>query len=547
MRIQEIETFKDVATALNIKTGHLRRLLFEEKDNLYSEFQIPKKDGSFRTIYAPSKELLFIQKRLLIILENSVAVHQHSYGFVKGKSTVDNAQLHLKKNFLLNIDLENFFPSISSARVRSMFLKYFKLNNSVSSTLTNLCCHPDGFLPQGAPTSPIISNILCKTLDRELHKLAKKSFGSSYSRYADDISFSSNRLFKDNIVIENNGNLVLGSSLIEIISRNGFKINKSKVRLQKSNQHQEVTGIVVNNKLNVDRRYIRKIRAMLHSIENNIGDLTIPVKKFSESEYKGDTIERLFMVIKGMIDYLGMVRGKDDIIFGNFAKKFNLLLEKVEIETVKPIFNPNILENNVCVIKYKEVIFFNEDKSRMETLDYGQGSGFLLKGYGIVSNYHVFEGLFDLGYLDGLLPQKDTFLIQTFFGENATKLIKAKIDKYSKEKDIILLKPEDSSLLVNGFNRRDTPLLHNEEIRLLGYPDYHDNDELKYQTGNYIRIVNDGIKNFEISTPIFGGNSGGPVLDSNNLVVGIATSGRNVEINKAVPIEYIDDLTNFEF
>ena len=127
MRIQEFKSFKDVANALNIKTGHLRRLIFEERNNLYIEFEIPKKDGSFRTIYAPSDELLFVQRRLLSILENSVKTHYKAYGFAKGKNTVDNARIHLKKNYLLNIDLKDFFPSISSGRVRSMFINYFKL------------------------------------------------------------------------------------------------------------------------------------------------------------------------------------------------------------------------------------------------------------------------------------------------------------------------------------------------------------------------------------------------------------------------------------
>lgn len=548
MRIQEFNTFKDIADALGIKTGYLRRLLFEEKNNLYTEFEIQKKNGSLRKVYSPNEKLLFIQRRLLTILENSVNVHLKAHGFVKDKNTVSNARLHLRKKYLLNVDLEDFFQNITSGRVRSMFLNYFRLNNTVSSTLTNLCCHPMGFLPQGAPTSPMISNILCKTLDRDLDRLGKSSFGSSYSRYADDISFSSNRPFKENIVSEQHGNVILGSSLLDIISRNGFKINHDKTRLQKKHQHQEVTGIVVNSKLNIDRRYIRRVRAMLHSIEANIDDLSIPVKKFAESNYKGNTLERLFAVIKGMIDYIGMVRGKDDIIFGKFATKFNLLLEAAEVEIIKPILRANQLENNVCVIKLKKVTFFNEDCSVMEDPDYGQGSGFLLKGYGIVSNYHVFEWLFEAGYLNGLLPSNNGFYIETFFGEKSSQLIKVKIEKYSKEKDIILLIPEDSSLLNKGFEKRIEPLVQNDEIRLLGYPDFHEGDELKCHAGNYLRtVINGGIKKYEVSTMIYGGNSGGPVIDNNNQVIGIATEGRTLETNRAVPIDYIDSLDSFEF
>ena len=314
------------------------------------------------------------------------------------------------------------------------------IDDKVAATLTNLCCHPQGFLPQGAPTSPIISNILCKTLDKELDRLAKNSFGAVYSRYADDITFSSNRTFRENIVIDNNGNITLGTSLVDAILRNGFKVNSDKVRLQKSHQHQEVTGIIVNNKLNVDRRYIRRVRAMLHSIETNLEDLSVPVKKFTESGYKGNNIEDLLIVIKGMIDYVSMVRGKHDAIFGKLASRFNMLLEALDIKNIKPIFIKvkGKLENSVCVIKCTELVMFNETKTIMENLDYGQGSGFLLKGHGIVSNYHVFEFIIELGFLEGLAPVKNDYYIEIFFGANASQMHRAKIDKYSKEKDLVL-------------------------------------------------------------------------------------------------------------
>ncbi|KAF3300388.1 trypsin-like serine protease [Carnobacterium sp. PL17RED31] len=551
MRIQEFESFKDIADALGIKSGHLRKLLFEERNNLYSDFEIPKKDGSLRKIYSPSKKLLFIQRRLLLILENSIKVHPQAYGFVKGKGTVSNASLHLRKNYLLNIDLKDFFPNITSGRVRSMFLNYFKLNNTVASTLTNLCCHPKGFLPQGAPTSPIISNILCKTLDRNLDRLAKNSFGSSYSRYADDISFSSNRPFKENIVSEQNGNVILGSSLLDIISSNGFKINLDKVRLQKNHQHQEVTGIVVNDRLNLDRRYIRRVRAMLHSIEVNIDDLSIPTKKFEESNYKGNTFDNLLMVIKGMIDYIGMVRGKADNIYEKLAVKFNYILELLELDNIKPLFITEKIENNVCVIKFKKIFLFKTDFSEMVELDYGQGSGFLLKSYGIVTNYHVVEGLIESGFLNGFPKSTNEFYIETFFGKHSSKIVKAKINKYSKEKDLVLLIPEDLSLLDKGLDISTDALNLNEEIRLLGYPEFYEGDELKNELGNYLRTVVDNvegnsIKKYELNTMIFAGNSGGPVINSDGKVIGVATEGRKIETNRAVPIDYIKTLQSLD-
>lgn len=472
----------------------------------------------------------------MVILEDSVKIHPKAYGFVKNKSIVDNASAHLKKEYLLNIDLENFFPSISSARVYSLFFNYFRLDKKVAATLTNLCCHPNGFLPQGAPTSPIISNILCKTLDKELDRLAKASFGSSYSRYADDITFSSNKPFKSSIIKGNE----LGSTLENIIIRNGFQINYDKIRLQKSYQHQEVTGIIVNSKLNVDRRYIRKIRAMLFSIESNIDDLSIPISKFSKSDYSGDTIEELFMVIKGMINYVSMVRGNDDFIFEKLATRYNDLLEICEIKFSTAIYIPHLFENNVCVIKETNFPFKNNEGND-EFIDYGQGTGFLLRNYGIVSNYHVFEYLIELAYESKSLP--DNFYIKTFFGKGANKLVEVTIDKYDKKRDLVLLKPRDSSLLNKGFELNETILFMNSPIKLIGYPEFSEGDELKVDHGTLLREINaDGIKKYEINAMIYGGNSGGPVLNSDNKVIGVASEGKRITSNKVIPISNLDSL-----
>lgn len=548
MKIQEIDSFEKLALSLDIKTGHLRRLLFEERDQFYTEIDIPKKNGEPRKIFVPNDKILYLQKRVNEILIDSFNPHFRAFGFVKGRNTVQNAQLHLRKKYLLNIDLKDFFPSVSSGRVRSMFINYFKLNPEIASSLTNLCCHPSGFLPQGAPTSPTITNILCKTLDKNLFNFAQKTgHRVTYSRYADDITFSSNNPFDEKLVSIRNETIVLGFELQEIIKKNGFQINDDKTRIQKNNQHQEVTGVIVNQKLNIDRRFIRKIRAMLFSIESNLMDLSIPKKKFEDSNYKGSSIIDLFKVLKGMIEYVGMVKGKNDPVFLTLSLRYNQLIKTELFGPVSIIkLDSKFIdyEYYTCVIPSTIHNLYAED---FVDYDYGQGTGFILKNVGIVSNYHVFEFIID-ALLEGYKPLDDKYFVEVRFGSKQETKIKLKIKEYSKELDLVVLEPKDKSILDFGFDIENRVPNQNQEINLIGYPDFHEGDQLKVEKGDYLRTTNvNNIKNYEISSTIFNGNSGGPVVNEYHKVIGVATEGLGGNLNRVVPISYLSQLTEIEY
>ncbi|PTI16257.1 reverse transcriptase domain-containing protein, partial [Staphylococcus warneri] len=167
-----------------------------------------------------------------------------------------------KKN-ILNIDLEEFFHSIHFGRVKGFFEKdsTFKVPKDVALIIAQLTCY-QGYLPQGAPTSPIISNLIGNILDMRLLKLCKK-YKLNYTRYADDLTFSSNDLsfskVKDKIILD-----------IEMeIERCGFKVNNSKTRIQNYKIRQEVTGLTVNKKINVKRSYYKNTRAMANNLYRN--------------------------------------------------------------------------------------------------------------------------------------------------------------------------------------------------------------------------------------------------------------------------------------
>ena len=269
MDFKELITRNDVADFLKISKGHLSYILYRTKvESYYHEFEIPKKVGGTRLICAPIGELKNIQRRLAKRLTDYYCNKifkdgkrpNISHGFENKRSIITNAHVHRNKKYILNIDLENFFESINFGRVRGYFEKdrNFQIKRQAATVIAQLVCYK-GALPQGAPTSPIITNLICRILDLRLLKLAKK-FKMDYTRYADDLTFSTNN---KNLIDEFEAFFV---DLNAEIEKAGFKINIKKTRLVYKDSQQKVTGLIVNKKINVDRNYVRDTRAMAHSL-----------------------------------------------------------------------------------------------------------------------------------------------------------------------------------------------------------------------------------------------------------------------------------------
>ena len=327
----------------------------------YKAFSIPKKKGGERTLHAPVGALKTIQRCLNVVFQVMAEsyVHHVATGFVPGKSIVDNARPHVDKPFIYNLDLKDFFPSIGFGRVKAcLTLPPFDLTGErepLAFMMANLCCERSindpkhSFLPQGAPTSPVLTNVVCKQLDRRLAGLAKR-FRLTYTRYADDLTFSSYRN-----VYNSNGEFC--RELNRIITDQGFTINPTKTRLQQNGYRQEVTGLIVNERVNVSRQYWREIKLLLN-LWSKIGEAKAQdcywAKHYSDALIKKRPL--LTNVLMGKLLYMRMVRGADDELY----KKYQTLYDGLPGKAAKPKTLPekmseptsrNQVKTLVCVME----------------------------------------------------------------------------------------------------------------------------------------------------------------------------------------------------
>ena len=235
---------------LGVPSEQLNRIIFGES-SYYRHVTIPKKSGGERELDIPTTTLKNIQRWILDNILDRISTSSCSFGFKKHNSILDNASRHLGKTCVINMDIKDFFPSISFAQVFNVF-SYYGYTKEVSFTLSKLCTY-DGHLPQGSPASPYLSNVVCKKLDSRLLSLAER-FRADYSRYADDLSFSGGRGIEKMIPV-----------ISSIVQDEGFLINQKKTRIAYSHQKQEVTGLIVNGKtVRVCRKYKRDVEKDLY-------------------------------------------------------------------------------------------------------------------------------------------------------------------------------------------------------------------------------------------------------------------------------------------
>ena len=315
-KLRAARTLKDVARVLGVQPKTVSYLLYKlPETEKYHSFEIPKSNGGKRLINAPEQRLKMLQRRLADILYRCVTEvekidsprHPLAHGFARSCSIFTNASMHKRRRYVLNLDLQDFFPSFNFGRVRGFFIKdkRFGLDEKVATVIAQIACFKNE-LPQGSPCSPIISNLLGHLLDVRLARLAKKN-KCTYSRYADDITFSTSRKDFPTALAkpspEKPSVWELGARLVKEIHRADFKINASKTRMQFRGSRQVTTGLIVNEKVNIRAAYYRNARAICHQLFSTgsyyISDPESPVKGLNK--------------IEGILSHIHYIKDRSDL------------------------------------------------------------------------------------------------------------------------------------------------------------------------------------------------------------------------------------------
>lgn len=211
-------------------------------DRYYHRIEMKKKSGGIRHIESPIKELKAIQRWVLRYILDKLSPSVYAKGFVKNKSIFDNAKPHEGNQYVLNIDLRDFFTNVQASHVYTLF-KNIGYNNNIAFSLTSFCTK-GGYLPQGAPTSPALSNLVCLRLDHRVSTYCKKR-ALTYTRYADDICISGNKI----LILQKASYLIK-----DIINDEGFTVNSKKEKFLGPKVRREVTGLTVTPKITISKK-----------------------------------------------------------------------------------------------------------------------------------------------------------------------------------------------------------------------------------------------------------------------------------------------------
>lgn len=486
----------------------------------YNITNIPKKRGGFRTIMIPESRLKHIQRKIQSLLEKVYIPRKPVHGFTKNRNAITNANAHVARPFILNIDLKNYFGTITSNRVKGMLIK-IGIPTIVAENICNITTLFNQ-LPQGAPTSPILANMVTFKMDRELTTFAKNN-NYRYTRYADDITFSSytepKALFNETtppsgLIKKEN----LSQTLTGIIASNSFLINEEKLRYSGKGAKKEVTGLIINEFTNVRRTFIRDIRASIYKIEkmgikNAEADFCIRYKR----------PVNLQKMLYGKLEWLTQVRSRSFSAYRTLAGRYNKLFPSNTIKILPKI--EEIAREAIYVIEWDEG---NSGEN------FSQGTAFFLKDVGLVTAHHC-------------LKEMSTQWAEVYKAHKPNAKYKAKFSKIKCEhRDLAILEhniPNENDFYLSPA---ETNVKAKDSVIALGFPSFGLGDELSERTGSITQVIRkSAVKLLDLSQNLDDGMSGGPVVNERYEVVGIVHKGGRTETRQlAVSIAELFSLIN---
>jgi RNA-directed DNA polymerase len=472
---------------------------FYRRGARYYQFQIPKRSGGHRVIFAPTGGTKLVQNRLTHVLNAIDQPRDNVHGFVYGRSILTNARPHVRQRWLLNLDLEDFFNSIHFGRVRGLFQK-FGVGPDAADLLARICCH-DGRLPQGAPTSPVVTNLICRPLDRALQAFARQH-RSVMTRYADDITFSTPQPRFDEAIVEVSYHdarriVRVGAGVRAVIEQNSFVVNESKVRLRSRSQRHEVTGLVVNERPNITRQFLRSVRGMIHAAER-YGVAAAEQQfnaKYSRQRRPNSGAAGFLRGLRGKLEFARMVKGERNPTFTGLWNRACSL----DARLAPKVGSFKEVNHALWVVEFEAEI--------RGGIQRGHGTAFALEGYGVVTAAHCAAGR-----------------VRMFQLIQPTIFYQATILRLCYDRDICVLELPDAAKSATLQLGSSAAMQVGTIARSAGFPD--EPMSVASYEGRIARLQHRfGFLNLFTDFATRKGSSGAPLLDSETRVVGIVLYG----------------------
>lgn len=526
---------------LGVPEHRLNYFLYKRRlRHRYTSFSIPKKNGGERQIFVPPGHLIYLQRRLSILLAQSYTPKQCAQGFLPKRSIVSNAARHTNKDFVLNFDLLDFFPSIHFGRIKGVLTRPpFSYPEHIATVFAQIATTHDGILPQGGASSPLVSNIICRQLDNLLSEYCRQRH-IHYTRYADDITLSSHKPMLATAADISQRDIELTHEIYTIVHNCGFHINPSKTRIRSRRQRQQVTGLIVNKSPNVPRRFLKLLDYRLHLCEEHG---IINAQRISQ---KGQSLEN---ITRGQLAYLKMVRGENDFVYRRLCRRYNRIFSSGPPVIPLTALAPSRITNDVprtnawadAFARAREGIVF------LEILT-GNGDQYS------ATAFHVGNGVCaTAAHNIDTCGAGGTSTLQCWLGDVITPHSSVFHSTMNDVGGILFAASAFKDRLPTQLRLPEV----GEEVCAIGFPSIPQRDATLVTHIGVVEALpntyNHPKRFIQVSFQSGGGLSGGCLLDKNGYVIGIMVEnvfmgglGTNAApprpYGQAVPIEYFDEL-----